>query len=159
MVKRNSNAQISTGDGIIVEASLDILKKAIAKVLFEFDEKMLTSDGSGKDPEESIRKGDSILFEEHIQPSPAQIVVTKIDEDTWFVISTSEMPQGGYPTGRDAMKAAKAEEKRLRIIKDFLCAQADVKNVEDVRKWEPDMRAEAADILNIIKTASNKWGH
>ena len=159
MVKRNNNSQISTEEGIIVEASLDVLKKAIAKALFEFDEKVLTSDGSAKDPEESIKKGDSILFEEHIQPSPAQIVVTKIKEDTWFVISTSEMPQGGYPTGKDAMRAVEAEEKRLRIIKDFLCSRSDVKNVEDVRKWQPDMRAEAADILNIIKTASNKWVH
>ncbi len=159
MTKRNNNYQINTEEGIIVEASLDILKKAIEKVLFEFDEEMFGSDGLGKESGEPIIPGDSILFEEHIQPSPAQIVVTKIDEDTWYVISTSEMPTGGYPSGRDAMKAAQAEEKRIRIIKDFLCAHNEVKKVEDVRNWQPDMRAEAADVLNIIKTASNKWAH
>ncbi len=159
MTERNDNHVIDTGEGIIVEASLEVLKKAIEKVLFEFDEEVYDSNGNPKGAGAPIVSGDSILYEEHIQPSPAQIVVIKIDEDVWFVISTSEMPTGGYPSGRDAMKAAQAEEKRLRIIKEFLCAHKEVKKVEDVRNWQPDMRAEAADVLNIIKTASNKWIH
>ena len=159
MSERNNNQIISTDEGIIVEASLDILKKAIEKVLFEFDEEIITSEGETKPTEASIELGDTVLFEEHIKTSPAQIVVIKLDEEIWYVISTSEPPTGGYPSGRDAMRAAQAEEKRLRIIKEFLCKQTDVKKVEDVRNWQPDMRAEAIDVLNIINTASRKWVH
>jgi len=155
----NNNQLVRTEEGIIVEASLDILKKAIEKVLFEFDEEIITVDGHEKTIGDAINPGDSILYEEHIQPSPAQIVVTKIDENVWYVISTSEMPKGGYPSGRDAMKAAQAEEKRIRIIKEYLSKQKGVKKVEDVRNWQPDMRAEAADVLDIINSASIRWTH
>ncbi|MCK5390103.1 MAG: hypothetical protein KAJ36_06415, partial [Candidatus Thorarchaeota archaeon] len=72
--------------------------------------------------------------------------------------STSEMPQGGYPSGRDAMKAAKSEEKRERIIKEFLMKEAGIEKVEDICDWKPDLRADAISILSINK-ASRKWAH
>lgn len=159
MKERNSSQRISTKEGIIVEASLSILRKAAEKVLFEFDEQVVTAEGVKKSSEQPMGPGDSILFEEHIKTSPAQVVVTKIDENLWYVISTSEMPKGGYPSGRDAMRAAQAEEKRLRIIKEFLSRQTGVKKVEDVRNWQPDMRKEAVDVLDIINMASKRWIH
>ncbi|TFG31514.1 hypothetical protein EU527_12210 [Candidatus Thorarchaeota archaeon] len=157
MSESNNNRLINNDEGIIVEASLDILKKAVEKVLFEFSEKIYTADGVNKTPEDQIIPTDSILFEEHITPSPARIVIIKIDDNLWYVLSTSEPPTGGYPSGRDAMRAAQAEVKRLRIIKEYLSTQMNVKKVEDVRNWQPDMRAEAADVLDIIKEASKRW--
>ncbi|TFG33569.1 hypothetical protein EU527_07845 [Candidatus Thorarchaeota archaeon] len=157
MYEDNNNQRINTDEGIIVEASLEILKKAVEKVLFEFSEEILTAEGVKKYSGDPVVPGDSILFEEHIKPSPAQVVIIKIDEDLWYVISTSETPTGGYPSGRDAMRATQAEEKRLRIIKEFLSEQTEVKKVEDVRNWQPDMRAEAVDVLDIINMASKRW--
>jgi len=159
MSDESTDKRINTGEGIIVEASLDLLRKAAEKVLFQFDEMRHNSEGIKKSPEEEMVPGDSVLFEEHIKPCSAQVVVVKITYGLWYVISTSEMPERGYPSGRDAMKAAKSEEKKLRIIKEFLMKEAGVKKVEDVRKWEPDARADAVDVLGIIKSASRKWVH
>jgi hypothetical protein len=156
-VSKNSQGAFS-GEGIIVEASLDVMRKAVERVLFEFHEKVVTKDGKAGTDTENVGIGDSIIFEEKVH-CPARIVLTKISEDRWYVISTSDVPTGGYPSGVDAMRAAQAEEKKLRIIKEFLSKTKGVKKVEDVRSWEPDMRAEAADVLNIVKSANRKWSH
>ncbi len=159
MKGRLDNKKLDTGEGIIVEASLDIIRKAAEKVLFEFSETLVTSDGEKGKPAEDVSIGDSVLFEEDIKPCPPEIVVTKVAENTWYVISTSDIPTGGYPSGVDATRAAQAEERRLRIIKEYLSKSKAVKKVEDVRDWEPDMRAEAIDVLSIINSASRKWMH
>jgi hypothetical protein len=159
MGESNKNQNPLTGEGIIVEASLDVMRKAAEKVLFEFTETLVTKNGEEKSDIAHAMVGDSIIFEEAIQICPAQVVVTKIAEDQWYVLSTSDIPTGGYPSGVDATRAAQAEEKKLRIIKEFLSKTKGVKKVEDVRCWQPDMRAEAADVLNIINSASRKWSH
>ena len=159
MSDKCNDERINTEEGIIVEASLDLLRNAAEKVLFEFHEVRYSSKGIEQEPEEEMIPGDSVLFEEHIKPCSAQVVVIKITYGLWYVISTSEMPQGGYPSGRDAMKAAQSEEKKLRIIKEFLRKEAGGKKVEDIRDWKPDLRAEAIDVLGIIKKASRKWAH
>lgn len=151
--------KINIDEGIIVEASLDLLRKAAEKVLFEFHESHYNSEGKEKAPGEEPVPGDSVVFEEHIKICSAQIVVIKITYGQWYVISTSKMPQGGYPSGRDAMKAAQAEEKRERIIKEFLMKEAGMEKVEDICKWTPDLRADAIDVLSIINKASRKWVH
>ncbi|MCK4567004.1 MAG: hypothetical protein KAU48_06815 [Candidatus Thorarchaeota archaeon] len=151
--------RINTDEGIIVEASLDLLRKAAEKVLFEFDEVIYNSQGKEKSQEEKMVPGDSVLFEEDIKLCPAQVVVIKITVGLWYVISTSDIPQGGYPSGRDAMRAAQSEEKKLRIIKEFLMKEAGVEKVEDICEWKPDVRADAIDVLSIINKASRKWAH
>jgi hypothetical protein len=151
--------RINVSEGIIVETSLDILRKAAEKVLFEFDEVRYNLDGEEKASSEEMGPGDSVVFEEKIKNGPAQIVVIRIAYGFWYVISTSEMPQGGYASGRDAMRASQAEEKRERIFKEFLRKEAGVKKVEDVCEWKPDLRAEAVDVLGIINKASSKWKH
>jgi len=154
-----NNDRINTDEGIIVEASLDLLRKAAEKVLFEFDEVKSDSEGNEKPQEEEMMPGDSVLFEEDIKLCPAQVVVVKIALGLWYVISTSETPQGGYPSGRDAMRAAQSEEKKLRILKDFIMKEAGIEKVEDICEWKPDLRADAIDILSIINKASRKWTH
>jgi hypothetical protein len=159
MSATSNRDRINTDEGIIVEASLDLLRKAAERVLFEFDEMLFNSEGEKKSFDEEIIPGDSILFEEHIKHGPAQVVVIKVTDGLWYVISTSEMPQGGYASGRDAMRAAQSEEKKLRIIKEFLQREAGIEKVEDICEWEPDYRADAVDVLNIINQASRKWVH
>ena len=162
MVKMSDNfdnEKINTSEGFIVEASLDLLRKAAEKVLFEFDEVFYDQTGEEKPSNEEMEPGDSVVFEEHIKNCPAQVVVTTIIRGLWYVISTSEMPQGGYGSGRGAMRAAQAEEKRERIIKEFLLKEAGVEKIEDVCDWKPDLRAEAANVLGIINKASRKWVH
>ncbi|MGY5873066.1 MAG: hypothetical protein RTV72_12525 [Candidatus Thorarchaeota archaeon] len=153
------NERINTSEGFIVEASLDLLRKAAEKVLFEFDEVFYDQTGEEQSPNEEMEPGDSVIFEEKIKNCPAQVVVTAIIRGLWYVISTSEMPQGGYGSGRDAMRAAKAEEKRERIVKEYLLKEAGSSKVEDVCDWKPDLRAEAANVLGIINKASRKWVH
>lgn len=159
MGERSEDMSLNTEGGIIVEASLDILRGAAEKVLFEFNETYIKDNGEKKPLIGAIEVGDSILFEEDIKPCPAQIVVIKIAEKLWYVISTSEVPRGGYPSGVEAMRAAQAEEKKIRMIREFLSKTAGKDKVKDVRNWQPDMRAEAADVLSIINSAARKWRH
>ncbi|MHA1136248.1 MAG: hypothetical protein ACTSSE_07160 [Candidatus Thorarchaeota archaeon] len=151
--------KIDTSEGFIVEASLDILRKAAKKVLFEFDEVYYDQTGEEQPSEEIMEPGDSVVFEEKIKQGPAQIVVTAIIRGLWYVISTSEMPQGGYGSGRDAIRAAQAEEKKERLVKEFLQKETGVSKIEDICEWKPDLRAEAKDVLSIINKASRKWTH
>jgi len=106
-----------------------------------------------------MEPGDYIVFEEKIKNSPAQIVVVTIIRGLWYVISTSEMPPGGYVSGRDASRAAEAEEKRERIFKEFLKKEKGVTKVEDICEWKPDVISDAQDVLGIINKASRKFVH
>ena len=159
MASRINDKAMNSDEGIIVEASPETLRKAAAKVLFEFNESIVNQEGIEYGKGHTCNVGDSIVFEEDIQPLPAQIVATKLEDDTWYVISTSEIPPGGYPTGRDATRAAQAEEKRLRILTEFLSKEAGPEHVCGVRDWKPDMKAEAVDVLSIIDKAKRRWAH
>ncbi|MFW9960286.1 MAG: hypothetical protein ACFFDV_04675 [Candidatus Thorarchaeota archaeon] len=159
MGKHSDDKRLNTEEGIIVEGSIDILRGAAEKVLFEFNEFLIKDNGEKKPFDGKVKMGDTILFEEDIKPCPAQIVVVKVAENLWYVISTSQVPKGGYPSGVEAMRAAQAEEKKIRMIKEFLSKTAGRDKVKDVRNWQPDMRAEAADVLSIINSATRKWRH
>jgi hypothetical protein len=159
MGERCEKKTLDTEEGIIVECSLDVLRKAAEKVLFEFNETLVKANDEKKNVVKEVEVGDSILFEEDIEPCPGQIVVIKLAENLWYLIATSEVPPGGYPSGVEAMRAAQAEEKKIRMIKEFLFRAAGKDKVKDIRNWQPDMRAEAADVLSIISSASRKWMH
>lgn len=155
----SENSKIDADEGFIIKTSLDQLRKAAERVLFEFDEVYYDQTGEEQSSTEQMEPGDYVVFEEHIKHAPAQIVVFTIIRGLWYVISTSEMPQGGYGSGRDAMRAAQAEEKRERILKEFLRKEVGDSHIEDVSDWKPDLRAEAADVLGIINKVSRKWIH
>ncbi len=144
-------------EGIIVDTSLEILRKAAKKVLYEFCEKIFDMDGEELPEGSEIRTGDTVLFEENIQNCPARIIAVRIIRNYWYVNATSETPKGGYPSGRDAMKAAEMDEKNLRILGRFLVAEAGADHVRDVRNWKPDLKGEAVDVLGLIGTATKRW--
>ncbi len=149
--------KMDSKEGIIVDTSLDILRKAAKRVLYEFREKIFDMDGEEQPADSEIRTGDTVLFEEKIQNCPARIIAVRIIRNYWYVNATSETPKGGYPSGRDAMKAAEMDEKNLRILGRFLIAEAGADHVRDVRNWKPDLKGEAVDVLGLIGTATKRW--
>ena len=158
MSENDGDCAMSTDEGIIVEHTLDVLRLAAEKVLFEFSEKAVDESGAEISVEE-IKPGDSVIFEENIQPCPNRVIATKLHDDAWFVIFTAETPPGGYPSGRDATKAAQSEERKLKILTEFLTETAGADHVTEVRNWKPEMKAEAADVLSIIDRTKRRWGH
>ncbi|MFW9975110.1 MAG: hypothetical protein ACFFDQ_07600 [Candidatus Thorarchaeota archaeon] len=144
-------------EGIIVDTSLDILRKAAKRVLYEFSEKIFDMHGEAQPAGREIHTGDTVLFEEKIQPCPTRIIAVRIIRNYWYVTATSVTPKSGYPSGRDAMKAAEMDEKNLRILERILIAEAGADHVRDVRNWKPDLKGEAVDVLGLIGTAAKRW--
>lgn len=146
-------------EGIIVDTSLDILREGAKKVLFEFNERILDTDGNPRSSESEIQSGDTVLFIEKMPNLPIRIVAVYIVNNTWFVNVMSETPPGGYPSGMDAMKAAKSDERNLQIMERFLIEKEGRDQVKDVDDWAPDLKGEAIDILSILNQACRKWHH
>lgn len=164
MADENSIHEGTSHEGIIVETSLDILRKAVARAIFEYKELCQSPILGDVDVPDSIDVGETIIFREDMDLHPAEIVAVKIEEaeppnSVWYLISTSEMPPTGYPTSKDAMKAAAAEEKKLEILKAFFSKEADDHAWSDLKEWQPDKRYDAGKIRAIIDEATKKWTH
>ena len=144
-------------EGIVVDTSLDVLRRAATKVLYEFNESIIDMDGEVRPTGSEIRTGDTVLFEEKIQNCPARVIAVKIIRNYWYLNATSETPKGGYPSGRDAMKAAEMDEQNLRLLERFLIVEAGADHVKDVRNWKPDLKGEAMDVLGLIGTVAKRW--
>jgi len=148
---------IETEEGIIVDTNLDVLRQAAKKVLFEFNESIIDMDGKTRPEGSEIQTGDTVLFEENIATCPARIIAVKIIRDFWYLNATSETPKGGYPSGRDAMKAAEMDEQNLRILERFMIEKEGADHVKDARGWKPDLKGEAVDVLGLINNATRRW--
>ncbi|MFW9768529.1 MAG: hypothetical protein ACFFF9_05265 [Candidatus Thorarchaeota archaeon] len=149
--------QTMQDEGIIVDAPLEILREGARKVLFDFNESIFDRDGEPRKDESEIHPGDTVLFVEKIPTCPARIVAVYIIRNFWYVNATSETPKGGYPSGRDAMKAAELDEQNLKILERFLIEKEGRGSVRDVDDWKPDLKKEAVDVLGIVKQATRKW--
>ncbi|MFW9794428.1 MAG: hypothetical protein ACFFEE_09005 [Candidatus Thorarchaeota archaeon] len=159
MTEHPDDQVLDAQEGIIVETSLDILRKAAKKVLYEFKESIIDMKGEPRPDESQIHTGDTVLFIEDIPTCPARVVAVYIIRNFWYVNATSDTPKGGYPSGRDAMKAAELDEQNLRILEDFLIENAGRDKVRDVEDWKPDLRGEAVDVLGLVNRATKKWQH
>ncbi len=148
-----------SNEGIIVVASLELLKKAVERVLFEYVESCVTLGGTVCAPIETVDIGDTVVFKEDMDLLPAEIVAVKIGEDQWYVMSTTELPPTGFPTTKDAMRVAAAEEKKLQILKDFLAKEVGNYIIKEVQEWTPDKREEADKLRAIIDNAAKRWLH
>ncbi|MHA1949568.1 MAG: hypothetical protein ACXAAO_03470 [Candidatus Thorarchaeota archaeon] len=144
-------------EGIVVDTSLDILREGAKKVLYEFNETIIDMDGEPRVNEGDIQSGDTVLFIENIPNCPARIVAVKIIRGFWYVNATSDTPKGGYPSGRDAMKAAEMDDQNLKILEKFLIEKEGRDCVKDVDDWRPDLKGEAVDVLGILNNATRKW--
>jgi len=159
MSENHDDQKIDAEEGIIVDTSLDVLRKGAKKVLYEFNESIIDMNGEVRPDGSDIQTGDTLMFVEKIPNCPARIVAVKIIRDFWYVNSTSETPIGGYPSGKDAMKAAGMDEQNLRIFENFLIENAGRDHVRDVEDWKPDLRGEAANVLSLVNSAAKKWHH
>ena len=90
---------------------------------------------------------------------PAEIVAIKIGKEQWLVISTTELPESGLPTTKDAMRVGTAEVKKLRIIKEFLAKEVGNYIIQEIEDWKPDKLADADKIKAIIRNGTKKWVH
>ena len=135
-----NNETLDAEEGIVVDTSLDVLRRAAIKILYEFNESIIDMDGEVRPSGSEIRTGDTVLFEENIQNCPARVIAVKIIRNFWYVNAHSETPKSGFPSGRDAMKAAEMDEQNLRILERFLIAEAGADHVRDVEDWRPDLK-------------------
>ncbi|MDF1540997.1 MAG: hypothetical protein P1Q69_19025, partial [Candidatus Thorarchaeota archaeon] len=99
------------------------------------------------------------IFKEDMEIMPAEIVAVKVGKDQWYVMSTTELPPKGFPTTKDAMRVAAAEEKNLRILKNFLAKEAGNYIIKEVQEWIPHKREEADKLKAIIHNAAERWLH
>ncbi|MDF1539800.1 MAG: hypothetical protein P1Q69_12945, partial [Candidatus Thorarchaeota archaeon] len=73
-----------SNEGIVVVASLELLKKAVGKVLFEFVESCEDSSGTVHSPVGKVDIGDTVIFKEDMKIMPAEIVAVKVGKDQWY---------------------------------------------------------------------------
>ncbi len=141
-------------EGIIVEASLDSLRRCARRVLCEFTESLETEDSSkhlGKTP---IDEGDYIIFRENVGLCPALIVVTKLGEEIWLVSATAECSPIKCDD-RMAMKCSRLNSQNLRIFRE--CVSKDGKTAS-VSKWRIEL-AEDSKIQMIVDRTTERWTH
>jgi len=148
----------SSEEGIIVQADLSMLRRGARKVLFEFVEYVDTGEGERRPLKGDVRFGEAVIFREDMDMLPAEIVAVRLQEDTWYVIVTSEVPKSGFPTAKDAMRAAASEDKKLRILKEFFQKQSGIV-VEETQSWKPDAVTDARVVLDVIADANKKYRH
>ncbi len=149
----------SSDGGVIVQATIDLLRKGAERVFCEYKEIIVSQTGELKPEGSYIEIGDTVIFQETIDEYPPELVATKLSEDVWYVISTSEIPPSGYPTDRDAARAAEAETKRLDIFVTFICGYDPDAKCEAPHDWMPDERADAKRILGLIQNTNKRWRH
>ncbi|MHA2026721.1 MAG: hypothetical protein ACW98U_12545 [Candidatus Thorarchaeota archaeon] len=159
MTDKEFKEDLKQEEGIIVETSLDILREGAKKVLYEFNESIFDMDGEPRANEFELQSGDTVLFVENIQNIPNRIAAVYITRNFWYVNTMSETPTGGYPSGVDAMRASKSDERNLQILERFLIEKEGRDHVKDVEDWKPDLKSDAADVLNILNQAIRKWHH
>ena len=148
---------LNAEEGIVVDTSLDVLRKAAKKILYEYNESIIDMHGEVRPAGSEIQTGDTVLFEEKIQNCPARVIAVKIIRNFWYINAMSETPKSGYPSGRDAMKAAEMDHQNLRILERFLIAEAGADHVRDARNWKPDLKGEAVDVLGLIGKVAKRY--
>jgi hypothetical protein len=148
---------MGTEEGIIVDTTLDVLRKGAKRVLHDFNEAIYDMHGELRPEGSEIWPGDTVLFEENMPHLPSRIIAVRIIRNFWYLNATSETPKGGYPSGRDAMKAADQDHQNLEILERFLIDAAGAEHVKDVRSWKPDLKGEAVDVLGLIGSATKRW--
>ena len=141
------------GDGIVVKASLKLVREIAEKVLTDFTETIEMTDGTKVKGITEIKEGDQVVFRENIDPCPAVIAATKLGEDLWYVVSSTICP----PTkcdDRQAMKCIRLEIQNLNIFQSNIAKKAEWNWVNEWRDISEHPRAQ-----RIIDKATKKWTH
>ncbi|MHA1925432.1 MAG: hypothetical protein ACXABV_13755 [Candidatus Thorarchaeota archaeon] len=149
-----SSAGSLEGEGIVVSATLDFVKKGAERVLTDFSTTIERQDGTVVEGDVTIEEGDQIVFRENMDQCPAVIAATKLGEDLWYVVSTTICP----PIKCDdiqAMKCARLESQNLKIFQNVIKDNGEWKWVHE---WRIDT-AQLASAQKIIDNATKKWTH
>jgi hypothetical protein len=149
-----SSAGSLQGEGIVVSATLDFLKKGAERVLTDFSTAIERQDGTVAEGDVTIDEGDQIVFRENMDQCPAVIAATKLGEDLWYVVSTTICP----PIKCDdiqAMKCVRLETQNLKIFQNVIKDNGEWKWVHE---WRSDT-AQHPDAQRIIDNATKKWTH
>lgn len=141
------------GDGIIVMASLELVKESAEKVLTDFTETIEMTDGTKVRGITEIKVGDQVVFRENIDPCPAVIAATKLGDDLWYVVSSTICPPVKCDDNQ-AMKCVRLENQNLKIFQSNIAKKAEWNWVSEWRDISEHPR-----VQSIIDKATKKWTH
>ncbi|MHA1906683.1 MAG: hypothetical protein ACW98Y_05275 [Candidatus Thorarchaeota archaeon] len=144
----------SSDAGIVVEASRDLIRKGAEKVLSDFTMSVEDPDGGRYTKKESLDEGDTIVFKEKIGFCPALVIATKLGQNMWFLMASSECPEIKCDD-RQAMKCARLNDQNLRILRDFVDPNEDAKILTE---WRSGL-SNPAKLEMIIDRTTRKWTH
>ena len=150
----SGNKPCYPNEGIVVEATLDSLRKCARRVLCEFTETLETQDGSEKPVKMPIDEGDHVVFKEKVELCPALIVATRLGEELWLISATAECSPIKCDD-RMAMKCSRLNSQNLRIFRD--CASKDGKTMS-LTTWRIEL-AEDSKIEMIVDRTTERWTH
>ncbi|MFX0054402.1 MAG: hypothetical protein ACFFAX_05370 [Promethearchaeota archaeon] len=149
-----SSTGSAQGEGIVVKASLDDVRKGAVRVLTDFSTTIVKQDGSKVGGDAPINDGDQVIFRENIDPCPAVIAATKLGEDLWYVVSSTICPNIRCDDIQ-AMKCARLEAQNLKIFQNFI---QDNGEWTWVHEWRIDT-AQHPNAQRIIDKATKEWTH
>ncbi len=151
--------RIDTGQGIVVEATVDHLRHAAKEVLWEYKEIEETPPDIERSSDGVLKVGEALIFREDIETCPAEIVAVKLGMNKlWYILSSHNCPPEKCATAREAMKCAQSEEKRLKKFRQVIEGTKGTR-IQEIEKWGPDKLSDAQDILEIISDASRRYSH
>lgn len=140
--------------GVVVQASLDALREAIKKALFDFHEEL---EESGEEVGDEVDIGATVLFKEDFEVGPILIAATRVSDKMWHLISTSEILADALPTTRGSTRIAESERKKLRIIVKHLEHTEGEDAVYEPCEWDSCLSHEGK-ALSTVARATKRWG-
>ncbi|MFX1416259.1 MAG: hypothetical protein ACFFC0_05575 [Promethearchaeota archaeon] len=143
-----------SGDGIVVNAELAVIKQAANRVIHDPAEEWYGVDGTRISPKASLAEGEQIVFREKIDICPAVIVAAKLGDSLWYVVTSAECPEVRCDE-HQAMKCVRLNEQNMRILQDTITRNKD-------GEWAKEWSISASDhprVQRIIDRASEKWTH
>ncbi len=144
----------STDAGIVVEASRNLIRKGAERVLSDFTMRVEGPDGQRYAKKDKLNEGESIVFEENIGFCPALVIASKLGNNMWYLMTSSECPETKCDD-RQAMKCARLNDQNLRILQDFVDPSEDARVLTD---WRTGL-SDPTKIGMIIDRTTRKWTH
>ena len=144
----------STDAGIVVQASRDLIRKGAGRVLSDFTMHVEGPDGQRYAKKDSLNEGDSIVFEEKIGFCPALVIASKLGNNMWYLMTSSECPETKCDD-RQAMKCARLNDQNLRILRDFVDPSEDARVLSE---WRTGL-SNTSNLEMIIDRTTRRWTH
>ncbi|UCE09711.1 MAG: hypothetical protein JSW61_12170 [Candidatus Thorarchaeota archaeon] len=141
-------------DGIVVKASIDLVREAAQTVISDFTEVIESGNGRLAEEDSSLREGDYVVFRENMDICPAMIIATKLGDELWYVITTAECPPSKCDD-RQAMKCTRLNDQNLRIFRNFVTPRV---GSEIITEWKSRVTDESR-MQMIIDRVTERWAY